>query len=239
MAPAGIDATDLASIGATGGMTGSSMRSILLCMRDRRWLTLLGALLALAVLVPPWETLARQYVFAEAVQYVVLASAVPALVVLGLPSAAARQARFAARVPAVMVLAGYIAIAILWRLPFAVSALSSQPAWLAAEAVSLIAVGCALWLELVGAPRASPWLRAFFAAVAMWSIWAAAYVLGFSGTAWYVGYARHSGHGLGVIADQEIATGLLWAMSGLVYVPLVFVLIMAWLGERPEARSAA
>jgi cytochrome c oxidase assembly factor CtaG len=206
--------------------------------RTRTWLAVLGTLLALAVLLPPWETLARQYVFAEAVQYVVLATAVPALVVLGTPSRAARLARWAGRVPAAVVLASYIAVVIAWRLPFAVNALSAQPAWLAAEAVTLVGAGCALWLELVSAPRVSRWLRAFFGAVAMWSIWAAAYVLGFSGTAWYAMNARHDGRGLGVIADQEIATGLLWAISGLAYVPLVFVLIMTWLDERPEARTA-
>lgn len=238
MAPVGIEATDLASIGATGGMTGSSMRSILLPMNARRWLTLLGALLALAVLLPPWETLARRYVFAEAVQYAMLVTAVPALVVLGAPSLSARLGRRAGRVPAAVILAGYTGVAVLWRLPFAVDALSARPAWLAVEAATLIGVGCAFWLELVGAPRISRWLRAFFAAVAMWSIWAVAYVLGFSGTAWYAGYARHAGHGLGVVADQEIATGLLWAISGLAYVPLVFVLMLAWLDERPEARTA-
>ncbi|MGI9008621.1 MAG: hypothetical protein ACR2FU_20945, partial [Streptosporangiaceae bacterium] len=53
--------------------------------RLRPWLALAGAVLAVAVLVPPAGTAATRFVFAQALQFAVLAVVAPALIVLGAP----------------------------------------------------------------------------------------------------------------------------------------------------------
>ncbi len=236
--------------------------------RHRQWLALAGVILVAAVVLPPGATEARRYVFAQAVQFGVLAIAAPALLVLGAPwrlvagtrggaragaaglvdrIAAARSHRPGAARPW-LITAVFAAVALGWRAPSAIDAAARHPAVLAAEAVTLLAAGCALWLELVESPpflpRAGRPQRAACAAVPMWAIWADAYVMGFSSTSWLAAYPHPAG-GLGVIADQEIATFLLWAISGLCFVPVVFVALLTWMrdgaypeGERPGAPSA-
>ena len=62
---------------------------------------------------------------------------------------------------------------------------------------TLVAAGSALWLELAESPPSLPALprplRAVFAAVAMWTIWVLAYILGFSQVAGFRAYARGAG----------------------------------------------
>jgi cytochrome c oxidase assembly factor CtaG len=213
--------------------------------RVRPWLTLVAAVTALVVLVPPVGTAARQYAFAEAVQFAALAVVVPALIVLGAPwqRRLARQVANArshhpgaARAWLAMIV--FIVVAQLWRLPGAVNALVRHPWLVVAEAVTLIAAGCALWLELVDSPpllpRTSRPQRAALAALPMWTIWASAYIMGFSRTAWFSVLAHASGHGLGTIADQEIASGLLWAIPGLCFVPVVYVSLITWLRDSAD-----
>ena len=48
-----------------------------------------------------------------------------------------------------------------------------------------------------------------FAAVAMRTIWVLGYILGFSQVAWFRAYAH--GAGLSPVAEEEIATGIMWA----------------------------
>jgi cytochrome c oxidase assembly factor CtaG len=129
----------------------------------------------------------------------------------------------------------FIAVALAWRLPVAVNSLVRYPALTAAEAVTLIGTGCALWLELVDSPPFLPRItrpqRAAFAALPMWSLWASAYIMGFSGTDWFSALAHSAGHGLGTVADQEIAAGLLWAIPGLCFVPVVYFSVITWLRD--------
>src|SRR5215472_2654411 len=127
--------------------------------RFRPWLAAIGAAGTLAVLLPPIGSLARHYVLVQALQFAVLAAAVPALIVLGTPwrgtrwqtLATARSHRPSTR-RAGAILIAFIAAAVLWRLPVAVNALVRYPALTIAEAASLIVAGCALWLELVDSP---------------------------------------------------------------------------------------
>src|SRR5580658_333134 len=53
--------------------------------RWRPWLALAGVVLALVVLLPPVGAAVRQYVFVQAIQFAVLATVTPALVVVGRP----------------------------------------------------------------------------------------------------------------------------------------------------------
>jgi cytochrome c oxidase assembly factor CtaG len=222
----------------------------------RPWLALVGVILAVAVLVPPGGTSATRYVFAQAVQFAVLAMAVPALVVLGAPwrqvaalvgrrgadladRAAIRRSHRPARSRPLLILVTFIAVALAWRLPVAVNSLVRYPALTAAEAVTLFGTGCALWLELVDSPPFLPRIsrpqRAAFAALPMWSLWTSAYIMGFSGTDWFSALAHSAGHGLGTVADQEIAAALLWAIPGLCFVPVVYFTVITWLRDSANA----
>jgi cytochrome c oxidase assembly factor CtaG len=132
-------------------------------------------------------------------------------------------------------LLAFIAAAIGWRLPVSVDALATQPGLAVLEMVTLAGAGAALWLELVESPpmlpRLSRPLRAFFAALAMWTIWILAYILGFSQAAWFTAY-RHPG--LSTVADQQIATGILWAIPALCFIPVVYVAALTWLRDTED-----
>jgi cytochrome c oxidase assembly factor CtaG len=242
--------------------------------RGRSWLAAAAGILILLCLLPPVGTYARRYVFAESLQFVLFATAVPALLVLGAPwrllgftraagpavaggfpglrrvgghaarlAPAARPARaprperrgsgFLASAAVLLVFMGTV---IAWRLPASVNALAAVPGLAVLEMATLAAAGSALWLELVESPpllpRLSRPLRATFATLAMWTIWVLAYILGFSQVAWFRAYA-HAG-GLNAVSDQEIATGVMWAVPAFCFVPVVYVALLTWLKDTED-----
>jgi cytochrome c oxidase assembly factor CtaG len=228
--------------------------------RRRSWLAIAAAVLVLVSLVPPAGTYARRYVFAESLQFVVFATVVPALLVLGAPwrlllprrfsgpradkggraGPTGRPRRGSGFPRGAAVLLAFIAVVIAWRLPVTVDALATQPGLAVAEMVILVAAGGALWLELVESPpllpRLSRLLRAAFAALAMWTIWILAYILGFSHVAWFPAYVRAGG--LNPVVDQEIATGIMWAVPALCFVPVVYVAALTWLRDSEDPDEA-
>jgi cytochrome c oxidase assembly factor CtaG len=131
----------------------------------------------------------------------------------------------------------FIGTCLVWRLPPVVDALARHPLLVVAEMVTLLAAGIGLWLELVPSPPLAPRLpnphRATIAALAMWSTWAVAYALGFANHGVFHGYDA-AGSGLSAVADQEITVGLVWAVSGLCFVPVVFVTMLAWLKNNDD-----
>lgn len=209
----------------------------------RLWLAGTGLVLVLACLLPPLVLLARRYVFAETIQFTVFAMAGPALIVLGAPwrflhltgpadrLAAERRARRSI-MRAAAVLAVFFAVCLCWRLIPVVDALSRYPVLVLPEAATLLLAGTALWLELVASPPIEPRLprpqRALIAALAMWSTWAVAYVIGFSAHPLFSAYDP-AGGGLGAVADTELAVALVWAVAGLCFVPVVIVTMLGWL----------
>jgi cytochrome c oxidase assembly factor CtaG len=215
----------------------------------RRWLAAAGLVLVLACLLPPLSALARRHVFAESIQFSVFAMAGPALIVLGAPWRRLRLSGPADRLAAAhrgnrsflragIYLLAFIAVCLAWRLPPVMDALARQPALVVAEAVTLLAAGGALWLEIVDSPPVAPRLprpqRAAVAALAMWSIWIVAYVLGFASHAVFRAYDA-AGSGLSVVADQEIAVGLVWAVAGCCFVPVVMANMLGWLAGGEDA----
>jgi cytochrome c oxidase assembly factor CtaG len=210
-----------------------------------------GIVLILAALAA--EGLARRYVVAESVQFVVFAMAAPALIMLGAPwhllrlsrgpgeagrapapldrLAAARQ-RHTSFLRAGAYLVVFIGVSMAWRLPPVVDALARHPVLVLPELVTLLAAGIGLWLELVSSPPLAPRLpkpqRATVAALAMWSAWAVAYVLGLSNHAVFHGYDP-AGGALSAVADQEIAVAVVWAASACCFIPVVFVALLSWL----------
>lgn len=228
-------------------------------LRRRYLLAVAAIILVLVSVLPPVGADARRYVFVESLQFVLFATAVPALLVLSAPwrllarRSQAEPAAFRApgadggrggRLghsdfgPALAVLLVFMGTVIAWRLPVTVNALARTPGLAAAELATLGAAGSALWLELVESPPLLPRLarpqRAAFAAISMWTIWVLAYILGFSQTAWYSAYVHTAGSGLSAVADQELATGIMWAVAGLCFVPVVYVVMMTWLKDSQD-----
>ena len=223
-------------------------------LRQRHWLALAAVLLAIAMLLPPVIGLARRQAYAEALQFVIFAIVVPALLVTGAPwrllpprraagtGLADRLARSRSRRPALPRASGclvaYVAVIIAWRLPVVVDALVRHPALIAAEVVTLVAVGCAFWTELVPSPPLLPGLsrpqRAAAAAIPMWTIWALAYIMGFSQANWFAAYHHAAGHGLSAAADQQIATGIMWAVPALCFPPVIYACLIRWLRDSAD-----
>jgi cytochrome c oxidase assembly factor CtaG len=227
----------------------------------RPWLAAAGLALIVACLVPPLDGLARRYLFVESIQFCVFALVAPALIALaapwrllpGEPGGPARPAPrrapllaprlagtsrpWASFVVTLSYLIAWVVLCVFWRLPSVLDGLARHPALVLAEALTLGAAGLGLWLGLV--PARAPAVRgprperALVAALAMWSLWAIAYVLGFAHDAVVHAYDPAGSH-LGPVADQEITAFLLWAAAGLAFTPVVFTVLMRWLKDGSE-----
>ncbi len=234
------------------------------------WLAPTGLALMAVAILPPVETLARRYLVVESAQFCLLSMAIPALVVLGAPWRLFRLSRAQAGQPgpagvrhgpadrlavrradrpsfvrAIGFGAWWVGSCVCWRLPPVLDALARHPALILAELATLTPAGMGLWLELVNSwpltPRLSRPLRAAIAALAMWSTWAIAYILGFAG-----GPVVHAYDGVGsslpAVADQELAAFVLWLVAACCFVPVIFVSLLTWLRDgadsgREPARS--
>lgn len=214
--------------GVTGGRRGPGASALLVA----------GGVLVVVSLVPPVSTLARRYIIAGTAQFAVLAMVGPALIVLGAPWRPLRLSRWAGRLAAsrdrgpsfrraAVFPAAFAGLTVLWRLPPVLDALARFPWLAAAEAVTLLAAGTALWLELVPSPPLLPRLslpqRATFAAAAMWSVWIVGYALGFSSRPEVAAYA---GEG---VAAQEAAVGLVWVVASACFLPVILATMFTWL----------
>jgi cytochrome c oxidase assembly factor CtaG len=223
----------------------------------RFWPGFAAVVLIAGMLLPPAAGDARQYVFVQALQFVIFAVAGPALLALAIPwrtrplrpPGAGRSRRPAVR--AVIRLAAFIALAVIWRLPVMVNALARHPALTAAELITLLVAGTGIWAELA-VPRYAPGqlprpARAAMAAAAMWTIWVLAYLTGMSGASRFAAYPHGAPGGLGAAADQQIAVAILWAVPALCFLPVVYITVIAWLGggtsptgsQRPAAPVSA
>lgn len=226
----------------------------------RPWLAAAGVASTVICLVPPVSTLAGRYVVAESVQFTVFAIVTPALLVLGAPwrllrlsradprqggAAAAgrglldrlaggrRQQRSFLRAGVFLVL--FLAVSLAWRLAPVMDALARQPGLVAAELLTLLVTGTALWAELVASPPLEPRLprpqRAAVAALAMWATWAAAYIVGFHTGTVFSAYAAVPGRAIGLVADQEMAVAVIWGVAAAGFIPVVIVAMMSWLKD--------
>jgi len=221
--------------------------------RRRRWLAAVAAVLVVASLVPPADAFERRYLFAESIQFCVFALAAPALAVLGAPWSAAwsreRRLRRLAEVngsgrrlpsftAAVCYLIAWLVACVAWRLPPVLDGLARHPVLAVPEAVTLCAAGAGLWLQLAGSPPLAPRLtrpqRAAVAALAMWSIWVIAYILGFARDSVVHAYDGAGSH-LVTVADQEITAFVLWAAAAAAFLPVVFTAALTWLRDGSEA----
>jgi Cytochrome c oxidase caa3 assembly factor (Caa3_CtaG) len=223
----------------------------------RPWLAAAGLALVVACLVPPVSVLARRYLFVESTQFCAFALAAPALVALSatlrlgasgaaglLPRGAARFApnpaearqRRASFVATLSYLIGWVVLCVFWRLPSVLDELARHPVLVLPEAVTMGAAGLGLWLGLVPAPSAPHGPRperALVAALAMWSMWVIAYILGFAHDSVVHGYDLAGSH-LSTVDDQEITAFLLWAAAGAAFAPVVYTVLLNWLKDSSE-----
>jgi cytochrome c oxidase assembly factor CtaG len=188
---------------------------------------LAGVLLVIA-LVPPLSTQARRVEVFEALQFALLAIAIPALVVLSAPwrrlglaarwpgasdpegvpvldqprlfdRVAARRRRHPETTRSLAYLALALAAVVAWRLPVTVDALARH-SWLSwVEALTLVPAGTGLWLELIGSPPFSARLaRPKRIAVAAIVMW----------TIWVTAYVVGLSHASVYRAYTHVAGGL-------------------------------
>jgi cytochrome c oxidase assembly factor CtaG len=218
----------------------------------RTWCLPAALVALLLALVPPVSGAARRIEYAQALQFALVAVVVPALVTASAPwrwlglkglsapgsgmrwvDRLADQRRRRRELPRSLVfIAADIAVVVAWHTPVAVAA-GARHGWLApVEAATLLVFGVGLWLELISspplAPRSGHLRRAVLAALAMWALWTLAYVVGMSNHDFYSNF-HHDPGGLSGAADQQIASAVLWLVSALAFVPVIFWNALMWL----------
>lgn len=200
-------------------------------------------MLTVLAILPPVGALAPTDLWAQSLQYCLLAFFVAPAAALAVPALAERlaaQVDVAGRVGrrrAALALGIEVAVTIAWRLPGPVDALARTPWLVGFEAVTLVVGGLPLWSLLtvsalrhvVHRPR-----RMALSAASMWSAWIAAFVVGFAGHAWYPAYATPHPGQLGVVSAQELGVVIIWLCSGAAFAPVVFSTLAAWLGGEED-----
>lgn len=218
----------------------------------RNWCLGAAALVAVVALVPPLGTAARRTEYAAALQFSLLAIALPALVTLGAPWSllglsgpahrdgrlrlldrlADRRLRHRELPWSIGFIVVDLVVAAIWHAPRVVATVSSHW-WLAlVEAVTLLVSGVGLWLELISspplAPRSGHLRRAVLAALSMWVFWILAYLVGLSNHGFYPSF-HHVAGGLSAAADEEIAAVILWFIATVAFAPVIFWNALTWL----------
>ncbi len=127
-----------------------------------------------------------------------------------------------------------------WHVPALYDAALRYPGVYAAEVVSYLGLGTALWLQLIGSgplePRFLPLRRVALAVGTLASTSVLAIGLVFGSWLLYPAYAGTGHHVLSVVADQQVGGGVLWVLSLPTYFIAVVALLNRWLNEEgPEA----
>ena len=212
----------------------------------RRWSLLGAALVCLLTFLPPLSSLAHRYELGQVLRYGLWAMVVPTLVVVGAPwrhaawaaTLAQRRRRYSELWRSVGFVLLYGLVMVWWFTPMSVRATWSHPWLRVIEAVTLIAGGIGLWLELAESPPLAPRVGGLRSVVlgtaAMWLVWIEAYLLGLSHSSWYRSFGHVGGHGLSQAADQQLAAVVLWFIAALVFVPVIFWNAMRWLQSEQD-----
>lgn len=132
----------------------------------------------------------------------------------------------------------FMADAIVWRLSPVVDTLVRH-SWLSIiESLCLVGAGVFLWVELVVAPpfhpsAARPY-RIGVSAVAMWTLWVLAYLMGMDQGSWYPAFHYHAGHWPSSWLDQLLTTGVIWFISAGAFLPVIFSNLVQWLKSEED-----
>lgn len=215
----------------------------------RRFLSLSGAILVIAAVVPPFNRWLRTYEWTEALQFAVLAIVSPALVTLGAPwhaigldSWATRLSDQRRRHPENVRTVAFVCVElcafVAWRTPIAVNWIARGGWQVVVEALVLLPAGVGFWLECVESPplvpRSTRPVRIAAAAFGMWTIWVLAYLVGLSHSDWYRSFNHVAGRGLSLAADQQVTTGELWFVAACAFIPVVFWNLVVWLRSEED-----
>ncbi len=213
-----------------------------------------GVVAWVVFLAPPLDSWAGRYEFMNALQFGVFAFWVPAALAVGAPWRLTRAGRalaagdtrvtwltrwtarreaFSREARAVVVTVVFILLEVFWRLAPVVDDVAAHGWGRALESVTLVGAGVALFVSMVESPPLTPLpkrvLRIFMAAPVMWTIWIIGYMDGMTGAGWYRVFHHVAGAGVSLVADKEIATGVLWATSAVIFIPVVFWNMVHWL----------
>lgn len=220
--------------------------------RDRRaWLFRAGVVTLVLALVSPLDFWSEEVFWPHMLQHIVIIYLAAPLMVAGnpwltitrgLPASLRRRVLRGAylhpagrtlRRPGAWLLnpasaaVAFVAVFDVWHLPAAYD-LAVRNAYVHdLEHLSFITVGIWLWSQLLGprvsAPAWPPLRKAWVIAGILFANWILAIGMAFSGTAWYPVYGTVSHH-MPVMADQELAAAIMWALP---MIPLGVV--AAWL----------
>lgn len=211
-----------------------------------------GLLLATLALVSPLGYWSGTFIWVRVLQGILLGVYVPPLLVLGAPwlvlwRGLGRDPRPRAWVPAapvpprlrswpVAVTALFIVVWCGWYLPVLYDAGVHHPVVLAAQAVTTMAAGVLLWLQIIGSrpfsPQFGPLYRVMLLAAIVLFSTVLGMVLGFDARVLYPAYLGVGSHRLlSVVSDQQNGGGELWVLVLEPYVIAGVALLVRWLNE--------
>jgi putative membrane protein len=229
---------------------------------------LAGLTVAAVALDGPADTIADQLFWAHMLQHLALISIVAPLVVLGEPvrafeevlpmwirrAAGRLEGRLwaregAARRTALVGLAVSTIALLVWHTPIAFQAALADNTLHALEHVTLLATALLFWWPIL-TPGLRQRIGTGFAILEVLIVTVFMTALGalltFSPTVWYPAYAPDElAHGIGPLADQQLAGLLMWIASGLLYLVIIAWLFLRWIDadivsvSRRESRVAS
>ena len=218
-----------------------------------------GLLLAALALLSPLGYWSGRFIWVRVLQDILLGVYAPPLIVLGAPwlvlwrglgrtgrPAAAPAAPVPPRLRSrpVAVTALFIVVWCGWYVPALYDAGVRHPAVLAAQAVTTMAAGVLLWLQLIGSrpfsPQFGPLYRVFLLAGIVVCSTILGMVLSFGANVLYPAYLGvGSHHLLSMVFDQQAGGSELWVLVLVPYLIAGIALLVRWLNdEESEALTA-
>lgn len=254
-----VAAAALYALGGRGRVGGSSR-----ARRLREWAFYAGLAVTLLALEPPFDGLADRSFAVHMCQHVLLLTVAPPLLVLGRPwprlwlpfphparrglarglargrwSAPLRLAGRLATRPAAALALMSAALGV-WHVPALYDAAVRSEGIHVLEHVTFVGTALLYWGPLLEAPpvraRIDHLRRAGWFAAALLPGWVLAVVLAFATTPLYGAYvtARRPA-GLGALADQQLAAGVMWVPGSLAYLIAAVYAFYRWLEPPPAA----
>jgi len=139
---------------------------------------------------------------------------------------------------AVFVAIAFGVLNIFWRVAPVVDYLVRHRWLVVVEAISLLVMGVLLFTNLIESPPLKPGtLRPYrigISAGVMWVAWVVAYLDGMSQSSWYHAFHHVAGRGLSLSADQQLSAALIWFLSALVFVPIIYWNLVYWLKSEED-----